>query len=845
MAARAWWGWSWVAACALLSCQSSKSGPPDGGGDEATLNRTAAPNPIPAENARPGDSSWLSAGREASAGQVEVYLSTDTGEAGDTISAKVSSDAAVTATIFRLGYYQGTGARKIWTGGPFNAQRQATCPLSTPTALIECTWQETFSFQISADWVSGLYLLKVERADGLRRFAPFVVRDHRAAELLFQAAFNDYQAYNTWGGESLYVDASGTMPKGRANEVSFNRPFRDGEGSGQMLRWEYWLVKLLERDGYDVTYSTNLDFSRYRDVLGGIGAFVFGGHDEYWTAEERDQVDAAIRAGTSVAYFGANGAYQRIRFRADSAGKSLRTIVCFKNEPTRDPIPNSTIRFRDPPNAKPENQLFGSMYDSWELVPFPMLVGNPSHWLFQGTGLNAGDLLPGLVGYEFDRAFPDLNTPAGASVIMESAVVSAEGVPSVSDVMVRNVAAGTIVFSAGSIFWPIALSSDQTVADGRVVRMTENVLEQALAHRRAARPLPPSGSERPLEFPTDAQWAQSVDAFAGVVGSAAPADGPGPAAQFSGPTGLAVTATGQVIVADTRSNRIRLIGTDASRTVSTVAGTGELGNTDGPGAQARFRAPTGVAAGSAGIFVADSDNHVIRQIQLNPPTWTVSTYAGVPRSPGYADGAAATAKFNRPTAIAIDGQGNLCVTEQAGQRIRMISAATQQVTTLAGSGQTGFADAASGLQAQFNGPSAITLAPDGAVYVIDSANRRIRRIAPDSSHAVTTVAGGELPFGYADGPASQARFRAQMGLAMNSAGELLIADTANFRIRKLVRPTDPTAHVYTIAGSGKAGTNLGPAGTADLAAPAGLAILPDRRILVSDSFHNVIRAITP
>jgi len=276
MAARAWWGWSWVAACALLSCQSSKSGPPDGGGDEATLNRTAAPNPIPAENARPGDSSWLSAGREASAGQVEVYLSTDTGEAGDTISAKVSSDAAVTATIFRLGYYQGTGARKIWTGGPFNAQRQATCPLSTPTALIECTWQETFSFQIGADWVSGLYLLKVERADGLRRFAPFVVRDHRAAELLFQAAFNDYQAYNTWGGESLYVDASGTMPKGRANEVSFNRPFRDGEGSGQMLRWEYWLVKLLERDGYDVTYSTNLDFSRYRDVLGGIGAFVFG-----------------------------------------------------------------------------------------------------------------------------------------------------------------------------------------------------------------------------------------------------------------------------------------------------------------------------------------------------------------------------------------------------------------------------------------------------------------------------------------------------------------------------------------------------------------------------------------
>src|SRR5216683_8088196 len=132
MAARAWWGWSWVAACALLSCQSSKSGPPDGGGDEATLNRTAAPNPIPAENARPGDSSWLSAGREASAGQVEVYLSTDTGEAGDTISAKVSSDAAVTATIFRLGYYQGAGARKIWTGAHSTLSGKRLAPYPRP-----------------------------------------------------------------------------------------------------------------------------------------------------------------------------------------------------------------------------------------------------------------------------------------------------------------------------------------------------------------------------------------------------------------------------------------------------------------------------------------------------------------------------------------------------------------------------------------------------------------------------------------------------------------------------------------------------------------------------------------
>src|SRR5262249_49787413 len=182
-----------------------------------------------------------------------------------------------------------------------------------------------------------------------------------------------------------------------------------------------------------------------------------------------------------------------IRYRADGAGTELRTIVCYKNEPQRDPIPNSTIRFRDQPNAKPESLLFGSMYESWELVPFPLLVGDPNHWLFQGTGLNTGDLLPGLLGYEYDRVFPELPTPPDATPVIQSAIVNAEGVPSFSQVMLRNPSSGAIVFSSGSIFWPIALSDDPTVVDDRVGRMTLNVLEQALSHRRAVHALPPPG----------------------------------------------------------------------------------------------------------------------------------------------------------------------------------------------------------------------------------------------------------------------------------------------------------------------------------------------------------------
>ncbi len=259
------------------------------------VGRTTAPNPIPAENQKQGDPSWRS-GRAAHAGQVELYTSTDSVVVGDTIQVKVSTDleGEVSAEVFRMGYYAGAGARKVWSGGPFKTAKQAACPRDPSTSLVECGWSDTFSFQVGEDWVSGVYLVKVKRADGYKRFAPFVVRDTRAAEILFQPAFLTYQAYNTWGGESLYSDESGTMPNRRAYAVSFNRPYKDDEGAGQLLRWELPFLRFLEQQGYDVTYSTNLDFLRHDDLLDGIGAFVHGGHDEYWTPEQRAQVDAAL-----------------------------------------------------------------------------------------------------------------------------------------------------------------------------------------------------------------------------------------------------------------------------------------------------------------------------------------------------------------------------------------------------------------------------------------------------------------------------------------------------------------------------------------------------------------------
>src|SRR5215469_8600597 len=220
-----------VAAAWFVACgQRSRPEPPDAGiiGDGCTQNCTPPPehpNPIPGENQNAGDSQWR-AGRRSWAGELDLYLSTDSAVSGDRVSVMISADPATSATvqIFRLGYYGGAGARNVWSGGPFNVQRQPPCPRDPGTGRVECRWSETFSFSVGADWFSEDNVVKVTRPEGFKRFAPLVVRDGRPAEILFKLPVNTYEAYNAWGGESLYRDDSGTMPTGAAREVSYDRP---------------------------------------------------------------------------------------------------------------------------------------------------------------------------------------------------------------------------------------------------------------------------------------------------------------------------------------------------------------------------------------------------------------------------------------------------------------------------------------------------------------------------------------------------------------------------------------------------------------------------------------------
>jgi len=261
-------------------------------------------------------------------------------------------------------------------------------------------------------------------------------------------------------------------------------------------------------------------------------------------------------------------------------------------------------------------------------------------------------------------------------------------------------------------------------------------------------------------------------------------DGPAAMVKISSPSGIAINATNILVFADSammdpHPGYIRLVTMDG--TVKTLAGGSSAGNMDAKGTNAFFRTPISVAIDKDGnVYVADTNNYRIRKIT---PDGTVTTFAGVAGSTlssGYTDGLAAQAKFNSPGAVAVDGVGNVYVADTGNDCIRKITP-DGQVTTLAGSPTPGFADG-KGKAAQFNYPNGVAVDAAGNVYVADTANHRIRKITPDGT--VTTLAGSGQP-GDVDGPAGEAQFRLPQALAGDSKGIVYVADTGNNAIRKI------------------------------------------------------------
>ena len=321
--------------------------------------------------------------------------------------------------------------------------------------------------------------------------------------------------------------------------------------------------------------------------------------------------------------------------------------------------------------------------------------------------------------------------------------------------------------------------------------------------------------------------------------------GPAVEAELRSPGGVAVDSAGNVYIADVNDHRIRKV--DSTGTITTIAGTGEFGfsGDGGPAVEAELRRPRGVAVDSAGnVYIADSSDHRIRKVDS---TGTITTIAGTGEF-GFVStddgGPAAAARLAFPYGVAVDSAGNLYIADAANRRIRKIDS-TGTITTIAGTGEFGFSgDGGPAVEAELRSPGGVAVDSAGNVYIADVNDHRIRKV--DSTGTITTIAGtGECCFFSTDdgGPAAAALLASPYGVAVDSAGNLYIADTGNRRIRKI----DSTGTITTIAGTGEVGFSGdgGPAAAARLAFPDGVAVDSAGNLYIADTGNRRIRKLTP
>jgi cellulose synthase/poly-beta-1,6-N-acetylglucosamine synthase-like glycosyltransferase len=458
-----------------------------GGGAALTL--------IEQENQKKGTTSWMLT-TPARHREIEGYASLASVNRGETISLFVHTEApSFVARFYRMGWYGGAGAREVAEPVRRVGRRQPPPFVDATTGLVECRWEDPIVLRIPAqsndptEWLSGVYLAKLSaEPSGESSYVLFIVRDDaRASRFLYQSSVTTFQAYNNWGGKSLYGYNS---EQGKAVMVSFDRPYAMGRepldalsvGAGGFLQgWEYNMVRWLEREGYDVTYATNLDVHRDPGLLLSHRAFLSVGHDEYWSRSMRRHVEQARDRGVHLAFFSANTCYWQIRLMPSRlTGMPDRIVVTYKEKALEeDPVlfdedsdndRLTTTKWRSAPVNQPEAALLGGMYlEGEDDVDGDLVVQSPTHWMMNGTGLKQGDALPGLLGYEVDGE--DGAAPPNRIVLMRSPVG-----PRAATSTLYEASSGALVFNAGSMQWIWGL--DDFHVAGRPERRMHPALQQ-------------------------------------------------------------------------------------------------------------------------------------------------------------------------------------------------------------------------------------------------------------------------------------------------------------------------------------------------------------------------------
>ncbi len=502
-------------------------------------------NKVVAENCKPGNPStdWDING--SGDPRIQGFATDISANAGETIGFKISSDSPkYRIDIYRLGYYGGAGARLVATVRPSVPlpQTQPACLRDESVRLYDCgNWAVSASWAVPGDAMSGIYIARLVREDdtstswrpddagrgrggstdapvpgphaygalGLGRLANalkeprashiyFVVRDDASrSALLFQTADTTWQAYNRAGITSTYGSFDPADPQERAYKVSMNRPYvtRDYRAVNLVFNAEYPMVRWLESNGYDVSYTTGLDNDRRGELIKNHQVFLSVGHDEYWSGPQRAHLEAARDAGVHLAFFSGNDVFWKIRWEpsTDPSHTPYRTLVTYKETHANakiDPLPNVwTGTWRDarainPEGPKPENALKGSIFtvNAWRNDPLivPAEFAKLRFWRnTEVAQLKPGDsavLGYGILGHEWNEDLDNGSRPAGLIRMSRTTVNNVPYIQDYGTVYAAGTAthhltlfrapSGALVFSAGTVQWAWGLDPNHDTETG-------------------------------------------------------------------------------------------------------------------------------------------------------------------------------------------------------------------------------------------------------------------------------------------------------------------------------------------------------------------------------------------
>lgn len=450
------------------------------------------------ENQKPGTTDWLPH-NTANNGEIEGYAGAVSLNRGGSITFFITTASpSYTLQIFRLGWYAGDGGRSMTDPVTLPGQVQPPPIVDAATGLLECPWNPSYTLTVPIDssdptnWLSGVYVAKLTTSDsGKERLITFVVRDDSSTSaILFNSGAATYEAYNNWGGKSLYAYNSTNGVS--AVKASFDRPFVTYDGGGYFFQFEYNAVRFMERNGYDVTYTTDVDLHQpmAATILPQHKMFVAMNHNEYWSRAMRDNLQFARDQGVNIAFFTGNVMEWQIRYEPSTLTKVAdRTVVEYRYA-SLDPDDENpgtwnivTTEWRNPPVNDPEQLLVGEMYSS---VVTPnvadYVVNDASSWVFTGTGLTNGSHIPMVVGREIDHVFPGFGGP-GARVLATGPIVNQAGALDYANMTVYQAASGAYVFEAGSLMFPWTVDSwtngeHPDYRNAVAEQITQNVLAQ-------------------------------------------------------------------------------------------------------------------------------------------------------------------------------------------------------------------------------------------------------------------------------------------------------------------------------------------------------------------------------